>query len=140
MNAAAIDTQDRRRPLRFLLAATANTIFGLSIYPLLLWAVPPLHTHYMVALGIAQVVSVSFAYMTYKFGVFRTSGRVLGEFSAFSGFYLFHYLANWAALPLLVEWGGVAPAIAQLGFTLVLMVTSWFWHSRVTFRRMEKRR
>jgi putative flippase GtrA len=138
VSSAAIEA-DRGRPLRFLLAATANTVFGLSIYPLLLWAVPLLHTHYMVALGIAQVVSVSFAYCTYKIGVFRTKGRVLSEFSAFSGFYLFNYVANWAALPLLVELGGVSPVIAQLGFTLVLMVTSWFWHSRVTFRMGEPR-
>ena len=27
-----------------------------------------------------------------------------------------------------------SPAIAQIGFTVVLIVGSWFWHSRVTFR------
>jgi putative flippase GtrA len=134
MSAATLDA-DRRRPLRFLLAAAANTAFGLSFYPLLLWSVPWLHTHYMVALGIAQVVSVSFAFATYKLGVFRTKGRILSEFGAFVSFYLFNYVANWAALPLLVELGGIPPVIAQLGFTLVLMVGSWFWHHRVTFRR-----
>lgn len=139
MSAVALDG-DRRRPLRFLLAAAANTAFGLAIYPLLLWAVPLLQTHYMVALGIAQAVSVSFAYCTYKLGVFRTKGRVLSEFSLFSGFYLFNYVLNWLALPLLVEWGGADPVIAQLGFTLLVMVTSWFWHSKVTFRRWEERR
>jgi putative flippase GtrA len=139
MSSAALDVGDRRRPLRFLLAATANTIFGLSIYPLLLWSVPLLQTHYMVALGIAQVLSVSFAYLTYKLGVFRTKGRVLSEFSAFSGFYLFNYVANWLGLPLLVELGGIEPVVAQLGFTAVVMVSSWFWHSKVTFRRRETR-
>ncbi len=122
------------RPLRFLVAGAANTAFGLSIYPLLLWSVPAFSTHYMVALGVAQVVSLCFAFATYKLGVFRTRGNIAREFGAFSGFYLFNYAANWAALPLLVELAGIPPVIAQLGFTIVLIATSWFWHSRVTFR------
>jgi len=122
------------RPLRFLVAGAANTAFGLAIYPLLLWSVPAFATHYMIALGVAQVVSLCFAFATYKLGVFRTRGNIAREFGAFSGFYLFNYAANWAALPLLVELGGIPPVIAQLGFTIVLIATSWFWHSRVTFR------
>jgi putative flippase GtrA len=117
-----------RRPLRFLVAGAANTAFGLSIYPLLLWSVPAFATHYLLALGIAQAVSLCFAFATYKLGVFRTRGNLAREFGAFSSFYLFNYAANWAALPLLVELAHIPPVIAQLGFS------SWVWHSRVTFR------
>jgi len=122
------------RPLRFLLAGAANTAFGLAIYPLMLWSVPAFHTHYLIALGVAQAVSLCFAFATYKIGVFRTRGNLAREFGTFSSFYLFNYTANWAALPLLVELGGIPPIVAQLGFTAVLIVGSWFWHSRVTFR------
>jgi putative flippase GtrA len=122
------------RPLRFLLAGAANTAFGLALYPLLLWSVPAFHTHYLIALGAAQAVSLCFAFATYKIGVFRTRGNVAREFGTFSSFYLFNYAANWAALPLLVELGRIPPIVAQLGFTALLIVGSWFWHSRVTFR------
>ncbi|WP_447763250.1 GtrA family protein [Sphingopyxis panaciterrae] len=122
------------RPLRFLVAGGLNTAFGLAFYPLLLWSVPYFRTRYMIALGIAQAVCLCFAFATYKLGVFRTRGNILREFAAFSGFYLFNYAANWAALPLLVEFGGMSPIAAQLGFTLLLVVGSWFWHNRVTFR------
>ena len=122
------------RPLRFILAGAANTAFGLAIYPLLLWSVPAFHTHYLIALGVAQAVSLCFAFATYKIGVFRTRGNLAREFGTFSSFYLINYAANWAALPLLVELGGIPPIIAQLGFTAVLILGSWFWHSRVTFR------
>jgi putative flippase GtrA len=122
------------RPLRFMLAGAANTAFGLAIYPLLLWSVPAFHTHYLIALGVAQAISLCFAFATYKIGVFRTRGNVAREFGTFSSFYLFNYAANWAALPLLVELGGVPPILAQLGFTALLILGSWFWHSRVTFR------
>ena len=60
-----------RRPLRFLLAGVANTIFGLGVYPLLLWSSAALQHHYMLALGIAQSVSLCFAFATYKLGVLR---------------------------------------------------------------------
>jgi putative flippase GtrA len=126
--------RNSERPLRFAVAGAANTVFGVAVYPLLLWSVPSLHTHYLVALGIAQAVSLCFAFATYKLGVFRTRGNVAREFGAFSSFYLVNYAANWAALPLLVELGGISPILAQLGFTAVLIVGSYFWHSRVTFR------
>ena len=64
------------RPLRFVLAGAANTAFGLAIYPLLLWGVPAFHTHYLIALGVAQAISLCFAFATYKIGVFRTRGNV----------------------------------------------------------------
>jgi len=123
-----------RRSLRFLIAGGINTVFGLAFYPLLLWSVPYLRTHYLVGLAISQTICLIFAYSTYKLGVFRTRGNIAREFGTFSSFYLFNYAANWAALPFMVEVGRIPPMIAQIGFTAVLIVGSYFWHSRVTFR------
>lgn len=136
MKAAALPGQKQhgRRPLRFLIAGGINTAFGLSFYPLLLWSVPTLQSHYMIGLAIAQAVCLCFAFTTYKLGVFRTKGHLLREFATFASYYLFNYALNWGALPLLVEAGGLSPIIAQSGFSLLLIAGSWFWHSRVTFR------
>ena len=122
------------RTVRFLAAGAINTGFGLAFYPLLVWSVPWFHRHYMLALGVAQVVCLLFAFSTYKFGVFRSRGGIAREFGAFSGFYLLTYAANWLVLPLMVELAGAAPAFAQIGFTALTVVGSWFWHTRVTFR------
>ena len=121
------------KPLRFLIAGAINTGFGLAIYPFLLWAFASLRTHYLVALGIAQILGVTFAYANYKIGVFQTKGRVRRELALFSSFYAVNYAANWIALPLLVEFGGIKPVIAQIGFNLLAMLAGYFWHSRVTF-------
>lgn len=128
------------RPIRFVIAGAANTAFGLAIYPLLLWSVPAFHERYMLALLAAQAVSLCFAFTTYKLGVFRTQGNVLREFGAFSSFYLVNYAANWVALPLLVEGAHLPPILAQLGFSLIVVVGSWFWHNAVTFRRRDNGR
>lgn len=130
-------TMRQRRPLRYLIAAGLNTIFGLAIYPVLLWASPYLRHHYMVGLLIAQAVSLVFAYANYKFGVFRTRGKYAREVTAFMSFYAANYAANWAALPFLVEVVGLSPIVAQVLFSLIVMVTSYFWHSRVTFRESQ---
>ncbi|MBL8652240.1 MAG: GtrA family protein [Sphingopyxis sp.] len=124
------------KSLRFLMVGGVNTAFGLAFYPLLLWTVP---LHYMAALGIAQVVCLCFAFTTYKLAVFRTRGNLLREFATFASFYLANYAANWLALPLLVEVGGVPPIVAQTGFTIVVIVGSWYWHNRVTFRERAAR-
>jgi len=130
----AKDDPRNGRPLRYLFAAGLNTAFGLAIYPALLWASPYLHEHYLIGLLIAQVISLAFAYANYKFGVFKTRGRYAREFTAFASFYLVNYAANWAALPLLVEVVGLSPIIGQFLFSGLVMVGSYFWHSRVTFR------
>lgn len=122
------------RPLRFVVAGGVNTLVGLAFYPALLWAFVPLRHSYLAALGIAQVVCVLFAFAIYKLTVFRTRGNLRAEFVRFTGFYAANYAVNWVALPLLVEVARIPPAIAQVAFTLVVMVGSYFWHSKVTFR------
>jgi len=123
-----------RRPFRYLVAAGLNTLFGLAIYPVLLWTVPWLRVHYMVGLLIAQAVSLAFAYSSYKLGVFQTRGGFARELTAFLSFYGVNYAANWIALPALVEFAHLSPIIAQLMFSALIMITSYFWHSKVTFR------
>ena len=123
-----------RRPLRYLVAAGFNTAFGLAIYPALLLAFPALRVHYMAALLIAQGLSLAFAYSSYKLGVFQTRGRYARELTAFLSFYGVNYAANWIALPALVEFAHIGPIVAQLMFSAVIMITSYFWHSKVTFR------
>ena len=123
------------RPLRYLVAAGLNTAFGLAIFPVLLWSSHYLHEHYLVALAIAQALGLCFAYATYKFGVFRTRGQYAREFAAFSSFYLINYAANWAALPALVELAGWNPIVAQLFFSLLVIIGSYIWHSRITFKK-----
>ena len=122
------------RPLRFLIAGGVNTAFGLVIYPLLVWASPSLHRHYLVALAIAQATSVCFAFATYKLAVFRSRGNVVREASLFTSFYVVNYAANWVALPILVAGLKIPPVYAQTGFSVLLIAGSYFWHSRLTFR------
>ncbi len=126
---------DHQRRLRFILAGGLNTAIGLSFFPVILWISPWLYKNYMVGLILSQITCTIIAFAIHKFLVFRT-GRVnvLREFYAFASFYLFNYAVNIAALPALVGGLGMSPIIAQVGFSVIVVVGSYFWHSHVTFK------
>ncbi len=125
------------RPLRFFIAGALNTILGVGLYPALVWTFDLFREHYLVALGICQAICLVFAFATQKYGVFQSRGNTKAEFSKFATFYVGNYAANWAILPLLVEIGKIDPVIAQIAFTLVVVLGSYFWHSRITFKDAE---
>lgn len=119
--------------VRFLLAGVFNTALGLAVYPALYFLAAPLKLHYLTILAISQVVCVTIAFLTNKFLVFRTSGNYLREYGKFITFHLSYFLVNLAALPVLVEFAGMNPVWAQTLFAVLVIVSSYFWHSRITF-------
>ena len=119
--------------IRFLIAGAFNTTIGLALFPALYFLAAPMKLHYLVILTISQVLCISFAFLTSKFLVFRTSGNYLRETGKFLTFHLTYFLVNLAALPALVEFLGMNPVLAQTLFAVLVIVTSYFWHSRITF-------
>lgn len=119
--------------VRFLVAGAFNTALGLGVYPALYFLMTPLRLHYLTILAISQVVCVTFAFLTNKFLVFRTSGNYLREYGKFITFHLSYFLVNLAVLPALVEFAGMNPVWAQTLFAVLVIVSSYFWHSRITF-------
>ena len=119
--------------IRFLIAGAFNTTIGLALFPAIYFLAAPMKLHYLVILTISQVLCISFAFLTSKFLVFRTSGNYLRETGKFLTFHLTYFLVNLAALPALVEFVGMNPVWAQTLFAVLVIVTSYFWHSRITF-------
>jgi putative flippase GtrA len=125
----------RREQLKFRFAAAGfiNTAVGLAIYPIILWTFSHAGLNYMGALFISQALSIVSAYIVTKFIAFRTRGQYFPEFGKFAIFYLLLFVVNLFALPFLVEVVRIPPIPAQLGFSLTVMLGSYFWHSRITF-------
>lgn len=119
--------------IRFILTGALNTIVGMTVYPALYFCVTPLKQHYLMILSISQVLCVTFSFLTTKFMVFRTTANYLQEFGKFVTFHASYFLVNLAALPALVEFLGINPVWAQMLFTVLVIVSSYFWHSRITF-------
>jgi len=119
--------------VRFLLTGMLNTLVGLATFPILYYMLSGYALHYLVLLCISQAVCIPFAFVTNKFLVFRTKGNYVHEFLKFLTFHLSYFVANLVALPLMVNLFSLNPVIAQSLFAIMVIVSSYFWHSRITF-------
>ncbi len=122
-----------KKKIKFIFTGGINTVFGLSLYPFLSWLLEPLNIHYLIILMLCQFVSIMFAYLTYKLFVFQTQGNIFSEFLKFSSFYLSIFLVNLIVLPLFVEVFKAPIVFTQFIFTFVVIVLSYFWHSKISF-------
>jgi putative flippase GtrA len=125
--------QRHGQKVRYLLAGGLNTAVGLGIYPALYFGLAWLQLHYLVVLGASQVFSIGFAYLTNKFLVFRTKGNYVSETLKFIAFHLAYFLLNLVVLRFLVEHLQIPPVWGQLGFAVLIIITSYLWHSKITF-------
>jgi putative flippase GtrA len=119
--------------IRYLLTGLLNTLFGLGMFPFLYFALDAKHFHYIVILIMSQSICIVFAYLTNKHMVFKTNGGYMMEFLKFSTFHFIYFLLNLAILPLLVEIIHLTPVIAQAFFSITVIISSYFWHSQITF-------
>lgn len=121
--------------LRFVLAGGLNTLVGLAAFPALYFLLQPQTLGYMVILTISQALCIGFSYLTNKFLVFRTSGDYVGESLRFAAFHLGYFILNLVVLRFCVESFGFSPVPSQLSFAVLVIITSYIWHSRITFSR-----
>ena len=119
--------------IRFLIVGALNTAFGLSVFPALYYLADSLKLHYIAILVVSQSVCVSFSFLTQKYFVFQTSGYFFRESIKFLVFHISFFFANLAALPFFVEIAGMCPVFGQTLFTFLVIISSYYWHSRVTF-------
>ena len=116
-----------------MIAGAVNTGVGLLMYPFLYFALNRHEFGYLQILIMSQVVCISIAFLTNKYFVFKTRGNVLVEILKFVWFHGMYLVANLIALPVMVEKFGAAPVIAQTAFAVAVIVSSYFWHNKVTF-------
>lgn len=111
-----------------------NTAFGLAAYPIIYYATRSSGMSYLWVLAISQLICVTFAFFTNKNLVFKTKGNYFNEYKKFIAFHASIFALNLVLLPILVEWLAIQPVIAQTLFSIIIIVSSYFWYSRVTFK------
>jgi putative flippase GtrA len=119
--------------IRYLLVGFLNTLFGLAVFPVLYITLQSNNLHYLYVLILSQLVGTTFAYLMTKYFVFKTKGNYINEFLRYSTFHFIYFLLNLAILPFLVEVIHLTPMIAQGFFSIAVIISSYFWHSQITF-------
>ncbi len=120
--------------IRYLVTGGMNTVFGYAVsvatYHILLPQYPLL-----VAAVIANILAITFSFISYKIFVFKTSGSWLNEYLksyiVYGGMAVYGIILLW----LLVEKALLSIWLAQLVVTFSSVVISYIGHQRFTFKR-----
>ena len=126
---------------RYLAVGACNTIFGYGCFALFtLLLTPVLSYGYVAASILANLFSITFAFLGYKWLVFKTKGNYLREWIRCLGVYAGGMILSAAALPFVV---GVirrqpghdrsAPYIAGAIVLVFSIVFSFFGHRHISF-------
>lgn len=124
--------KDRR--VAFLIVGVINTVVGFTWFAIFELTIGRLWG-YMATLLFAHVASVLCAFILYRRFVFRVRGHVWLDLARFESIYLVSLGINAVLLPLLVEFAGLVPIVAQALIVFVTTLVSYIGHSRFSFRR-----
>ena len=119
---------------RYLLAGAWNLLFGYSLgVALYLWLNDSLHTVFISM--IANVLSISMSFLTYKVFVFRTRGNWIQEYIKCYFVYGSVSIVNIFLLWFMVDGAKINVFLAQ-GFVIFFaVIISFLMHKRFTFKQ-----
>ncbi len=120
-----------RHEVRYLIVAGCVSVLSWSLVALGLW----LGWHYMVATIFSQLAPIPIAFPSYRQLVFRSTGRVWGDFVRFVSVWGSGMVAPILGAPILVEGLHLNPVVAQVLITFVVAIGSYLGHRFFSFRR-----
>ncbi|KKR38755.1 MAG: GtrA family protein [Parcubacteria group bacterium GW2011_GWF2_40_10] len=123
---------NHKEKIAYLLVGVWNTIFGYGSF-VLLYYLFSLYVHYLFLLVISNILSITNAYVGYKFFVFKTKGDYLKEYIRFYLVYGVAFILNLVLLPVIVEFFKISPVIAQIFVIGLVIITSYFGHKHYSF-------
>jgi putative flippase GtrA len=119
--------------LRYLIVGGWNTIFGYFFGVLLFLLLNP-YTHLVLIAIIANIISISMSFITYKLFVFRTSGGWLLEYLRCYIVYGFNAVLGIFFLWLMVDINEFNIWLAQGVSIFIVVIFSYFLHKHFTFK------
>lgn len=126
---------------RYLAVGACNTLFGYGAFALFTRLLTPVFPYaYLVASVLANLFAITFAFLGYKWFVFKTHGNYLREWIRCIGVYTGSMVLSVAALPFVVTLvrrhtgdAQSAPYIAGAIVCVVSVVFSFFGHRHISF-------
>ncbi len=127
--------------LRYLAVGACNTLFGYGCFAFFTLLLSPLMAYgYVLASLLANFLSITFAFLGYKWFVFKTEGNYLKEWGRCLAVYTGSMMLSAAALPFVVavvrhQTGRdhSAPYIAGAIVLVSSIIFSFFGHRHISF-------
>ncbi|MDG2171215.1 MAG: GtrA family protein [Gammaproteobacteria bacterium] len=133
LNNNLINFYNKSRIARFGFFGAINTVIGFITYPAIYFFFSN-NFSYIEVLYISFIISTHFAFLTTKYYVFKSPGSIHKEYIKFMIFHLLILGVNLIFLPIFVEIFLIHPSISQIIFSVILMLLSYFWHLKITFK------
>jgi putative flippase GtrA len=122
-----------QRKINYLLVGGWNTIFGYLVF-VALYFLFHRQLHYMVIFIVSNIISITNAYIGFKFVVFKTKGNYLREYLRFYIVYGTTIALNLVLLPVLVEIFHISPVIAPAGLVFISALFSYIGNKKFSFK------
>lgn len=122
--------------VRFVIVGGFNTVVGYGIFVLVQLTIGK-HTSYLLSLYVATFLGTIVAFVGHRRFTFRLAGRhrLVADFFRFASVNIVALVINTIALPLLVEFGGLNPLLAQALIVTITTLVSYVGHKFFSFRR-----
>jgi|SRR5580658_5910811 putative flippase GtrA len=141
MTTGALPMPHGSQLIRYLVVGLCNTVFGYGCYALFTVLLSPLIPYgYVLACVLANLLSITFAFLGYKWLVFKTEGDYFKEWVRCLGVYAGSMVLSAAALPFVVvvvrrQTGRdhSAPLIAGAIVLAFSIFFSFFGHRHISF-------
>jgi putative flippase GtrA len=136
-----LPTPEASQLLRYLVVGAGNTLFGYGLFVLLTMLLTPTMKYgYLLASLLGNIISITFAFLGYKWFVFKTRGHYLTEWIRCLGVYATSMVLSLATLPFLVALvrratglDQKAPYIAGAILLLFSVMFSFLGHRHFSF-------
>ncbi|MCU1524519.1 MAG: polysaccharide biosynthesis protein GtrA [Microbacteriaceae bacterium] len=122
--------------VRFLLVGGINTVVGYLLFAVFQLTLGHI-IGYLGSLYLSYAIATLVAFYLHRRFTFRAAktGQLGIDFLRFQSVYVVSLAVNTILLPVLVEWGGWRPLVAQLVIVVVTTIISYVGHKWFSFRR-----
>ncbi len=124
----------KRQKTRYLLTGGLNTLFGYAV-GVCSYKLFSDHAGIVWAAVFANILAISFSFVTYKLFVFRTKGHWFVEYTRAYIVYGSSALLSVLLLWVLIDWVRMSIWMAQGVVLIVTVAVSYLGHAKFTFQR-----
>ncbi len=129
--------------IRYVVVGGFNTVLGYGVFAILNWYFTGLGRYsYMYAAALGSLITISVAFLGYKWFVFKTRGNYLVEWIRCLGVYSSSVFLSLAGLPILVTLirphlhrPELASYIAAAAMMVIIVVFGFVGHKNISFRQ-----
>lgn len=121
----------KHHQMRYLLVAGCTSVGYIALVAI---GLEVIGWHYMVAILVAQAITICTAFWFYRGFVFQSKGPIWVDFLRFLSVWSTGAIAGVIGTPFLVEVFGMHPLVAQVFAIIIVAVGSYLGHTFFSFR------